>query len=180
MPEVLTQHVAFTKARKKQIARLTREETLGALQLELSNKKTVRLSQLRKFARPVSLQLCPASRHSLCTSVELQGSRQGVTAPALYKWCKYHIRPNILHKWLARHSTRAGCSAVQHSKFVLCLLLRQMTFPGTCSWDTRAGRSCCKGGGATKRAAGRTKCLCHSTPFFQHREPGRTTSSSSN
>ena len=41
-------------ARKKQIARLTREERLGSLKLELSNRKTMRLGQLRKFARPVS------------------------------------------------------------------------------------------------------------------------------
>lgn len=41
------------QARQKQIARLTREERLGSLQIELSNKKTLRLSQLRKFARPI-------------------------------------------------------------------------------------------------------------------------------
>ena len=41
------------QARKKQIARLTREERLASLQVELSNKKTLRLAQLRKFARPV-------------------------------------------------------------------------------------------------------------------------------
>ena len=41
------------QARQKQIARLTREETLASLQVELSNKKRVRLAQLRKFVRPV-------------------------------------------------------------------------------------------------------------------------------
>ena len=46
------------QARQKQIARLTREERLAALQIELSNKKTVRLGQLRKFARPVDSHAC--------------------------------------------------------------------------------------------------------------------------
>jgi len=41
------------QARQKQIARLTREERLASLQIELSNKKTLRLAQLRKFARPI-------------------------------------------------------------------------------------------------------------------------------
>ena len=40
-------------ARDKQIARMTREETLGSLQIELANKKTLRLAQLRQFARVV-------------------------------------------------------------------------------------------------------------------------------
>lgn len=41
------------KARDKQIARLSREETLGALGMELGNGKRVRLAQLRGFARCV-------------------------------------------------------------------------------------------------------------------------------
>lgn len=41
-------------ARSKQIARMTREEDLGSLQIELANKKTLRLAQLRQFARIVS------------------------------------------------------------------------------------------------------------------------------
>lgn len=41
-------------ARDKQIARMTREEDLGSLQIELANKKTLRLAQLRQFARIVS------------------------------------------------------------------------------------------------------------------------------
>lgn len=41
-------------ARDKQIARMTREEDLGGLQIELANKKTLRLAQLRQFARIVS------------------------------------------------------------------------------------------------------------------------------
>ena len=45
------------QARDKQLARLEREEKLGALQVELGNKKTVRLSQLRSFARVVSMPL---------------------------------------------------------------------------------------------------------------------------
>lgn len=40
-------------ARNKQIARMTREEDLGSLQIELANKKTLRLAQLRQFARIV-------------------------------------------------------------------------------------------------------------------------------
>ena len=40
-------------ARDKQIARMTREEDLGSLQIELANKKTLRLAQLRQFARIV-------------------------------------------------------------------------------------------------------------------------------
>ncbi len=41
-------------ARDKQIARMTREEDLGSLQIELANKKTLRLAQLRQFVRIVS------------------------------------------------------------------------------------------------------------------------------
>lgn len=41
------------QARDKQLARLQREEKLGALQVELGNKKTLRLTQLRSFARVV-------------------------------------------------------------------------------------------------------------------------------
>ncbi len=37
------------------MARLQREEKLGALQVELGNKRTVRLSQLRSFARVVRI-----------------------------------------------------------------------------------------------------------------------------
>ena len=33
---------------------MTREEDLGSLQIELANKKTLRLAQLRQFARVVS------------------------------------------------------------------------------------------------------------------------------
>lgn len=40
-------------AQDKQIARIAREEKLGALQLELSNKRMLRMQQLRSFARPV-------------------------------------------------------------------------------------------------------------------------------
>lgn len=40
-------------ARDKQIARMSREEDLGSLQIELANKKTLRLAQLRQFARIV-------------------------------------------------------------------------------------------------------------------------------
>ena len=50
------QRLHWLQARQKQIARLTREENLAALQIELSNKKTIRLGQLRKFARPVCCQ----------------------------------------------------------------------------------------------------------------------------
>ncbi len=58
------------QARQKQIARLTREERLAALQIELSNKKTVRLGQLRKFARPVSPLHPPAWRQHLGLDVD--------------------------------------------------------------------------------------------------------------
>lgn len=37
-----------------QVARLQREERLGALQLELANRKVLRLTQLRGFSRVVS------------------------------------------------------------------------------------------------------------------------------
>lgn len=40
-------------AQDKQIARIAREEKLGALQLQLSNKRMLRMQQLRSFARPV-------------------------------------------------------------------------------------------------------------------------------
>ena len=43
------------QARDKQLARLQREEKLGALQVELGNKKTLRLTQLRTFARVVGI-----------------------------------------------------------------------------------------------------------------------------
>lgn len=41
------------KARDKQVARLQREERLGALQIELASGKVLRLTQLRGFARVV-------------------------------------------------------------------------------------------------------------------------------
>lgn len=41
------------EARDKQIARISREERLGDLQLELGNKRTLRMQQLRSFVRPV-------------------------------------------------------------------------------------------------------------------------------
>ena len=53
-------------AREKQIARMTREEDLGGLQIELANKKTLRLAQLRQFARIVSF--CRFVR-SMCVCV---------------------------------------------------------------------------------------------------------------
>lgn len=48
------------QSRQKQLARLEREERLGNLQIELSNNKSLRLSQLRQFARVVS-RFCRAS-----------------------------------------------------------------------------------------------------------------------
>lgn len=42
------QHLAW-----RQVARLQREERLGALSLELANKKMLRLSELRGFTRAV-------------------------------------------------------------------------------------------------------------------------------
>ena len=56
-------------ARDKQIARMTREEDLGSLQIELANKKTLRLSQLRQFARIVRVP--PAA----CASIMLQSCK---------------------------------------------------------------------------------------------------------
>ena len=55
-------------ARKKQIARMTREEDLGSLQIELANKKTLRLAQLRQFARIVRNLLLPLTTclHGAC------------------------------------------------------------------------------------------------------------------
>jgi len=41
------------EAKNKQLQRISREETLGRLQVELSNGRLVRLEQLRQFARPV-------------------------------------------------------------------------------------------------------------------------------
>ena len=41
------------QARDKQIARLTREERLGALKLALANNKRVRVADLQGFARVV-------------------------------------------------------------------------------------------------------------------------------
>ena len=41
------------QAREKQMARLMREDLLGMCQVELSNKKTLRLGQLRGSVRPV-------------------------------------------------------------------------------------------------------------------------------
>ncbi|KAI7843980.1 hypothetical protein COHA_002518 [Chlorella ohadii] len=48
------------KARDKQMARLLREDELGACQLELANKKVLRLAQLRGFARVVLIAGTPA------------------------------------------------------------------------------------------------------------------------
>lgn len=42
-----------------QVARLQREERLGALGLELANRKRVTLAQLRGFARTVNLIAVP-------------------------------------------------------------------------------------------------------------------------
>ncbi len=53
-------------ARDKQIARMTREEDLGSLQIELANKKTLRLAQLRKFVRIVSHILLLDFQHLCC------------------------------------------------------------------------------------------------------------------
>jgi hypothetical protein len=50
MPRVLYSEY-FTAWR--QVARLQREERLGALSLELANKKALRLSELRGFTRAV-------------------------------------------------------------------------------------------------------------------------------
>lgn len=44
-----------TDAREKQIARLLREDQLGDCQLQLSNNRVLRLTQLRSFSRPVML-----------------------------------------------------------------------------------------------------------------------------
>lgn len=64
----------LVQARQKQIARLTREETLASLQVELSNRKRLRLAELRKFARPVSLCLDFLSKflHSVTMHTWLQ------------------------------------------------------------------------------------------------------------
>lgn len=43
-----------------QVARLQREERLGALQIELASGKVLRLTQLRGFARVVRSIHCPA------------------------------------------------------------------------------------------------------------------------
>lgn len=47
------------KQREKQMARLLREDQLGACQLELANKKVLRLAQLRGAARPVVIAGTP-------------------------------------------------------------------------------------------------------------------------
>ncbi|KAK9817814.1 hypothetical protein WJX72_002596 [[Myrmecia] bisecta] len=58
------------KARDKQIARMTREERLGQLQLELANKKVMRLTQLRSFSRVVIAAGTPAQVAEAVASAE--------------------------------------------------------------------------------------------------------------
>ncbi len=48
----------------RQVARLQREERLGALSLELANKKTLRLSELRGFTRAVRAR--DQAQHAPC------------------------------------------------------------------------------------------------------------------
>ncbi len=55
-------------ARDKQIARMTREEDLGSLQIELANKKTLRLAQLRQFVRIVSRLLLLHFQYLCCVA----------------------------------------------------------------------------------------------------------------
>lgn len=55
-------------ARDKQIARMTREEDLGSLQIELANKKTLRLAQLRQFVRIVSHLLLLDFQYLCCVN----------------------------------------------------------------------------------------------------------------
>ena len=50
-------------ARDKQMTRLLREEKLGILQVELANKKTLKLSQLRSFSRVVRSTGSPPAAH---------------------------------------------------------------------------------------------------------------------
>ena len=50
------------QARSKQIARLTREERLGALRLALANNKRVRVADLQGFARVVRAHMPDMAR----------------------------------------------------------------------------------------------------------------------
>ena len=65
---------ACAQARDKQIARLTREERLGALQLGLANGKRIRVAQLRSFSRAVCIP-DPAMVHLQCLSTYLTPKR---------------------------------------------------------------------------------------------------------
>jgi hypothetical protein len=58
------------KARDKQVARLQREERLGALQLELANRKVLRLTQLRGFSRAVLFAGSPEQVKQVVESAE--------------------------------------------------------------------------------------------------------------
>ena len=55
-----------------QVARLQREERLGALQIELASGKVLRLTQLRGFARVVRV---PASPSLLVQQAKLSNER---------------------------------------------------------------------------------------------------------
>lgn len=75
-------------AREQQIARMTREEDLGSLQIELANKKTLRLAQLRQFARVVSFeqQLHKSGMHVQQFASVLARNHTCVTGVQLVIW----------------------------------------------------------------------------------------------
>ena len=71
----------------RQVARLQREERLGALSLELANKKTLRLSELRGFTRAVR------ARGQACTMWTTAALSRGAPSVAGVSSCRCLMLP---------------------------------------------------------------------------------------
>lgn len=104
-------------AREKQIARMTREEDLGSLQIELANKKTLRLAQLRQFVRIVS---CKSPCHASAARFHLPGGLMHTRAPVSQQWYLLHTQCSCPHRRAAPHTHRVlalhtkGCGKAQN------------------------------------------------------------------
>lgn len=72
-------------ARDKQMTRLLREEKLGILQIELANRKTLKLSQLRSFSRVVRPSSQPASGEWERILLRSHGYRANAMPPSVLR-----------------------------------------------------------------------------------------------
>ncbi len=94
-------------ARDKQIARMTREEDLGSLQIELANKKTLRLAQLRQFVRIVSRLLLLDFQYLCCVEWSEQASSPCTGSQMKLQGSCYHVTGfdflfSSLHEWFSQ------------------------------------------------------------------------------